>query len=104
MHVEAAEGNAGIDGGEDFSQNDAGGEDDGHRVEDDRERVIGAGFVALGAIAVEDGDHRDGDDAPNEEVGEHVGELKGCVVRVGGGAGSEDVIDVFGADQSEKTG
>ncbi len=65
---------------------------------------VGAGFIALGAVAVEDGDHRDGDDAPDEEVGEHVGELKGCVVGVGGRAGSEGLVDVFGADKTEQAG
>jgi hypothetical protein len=94
----------GVDRGEDFSEDDAKGEDDGHGVEDDGERAVCAGFVSLGAIAVEDGDHGDGDDASDEEVGEHVGELEGGVVSVGDGAGAEDTVDVPGADESQNSG
>jgi hypothetical protein len=100
LGVEPAKGDTCVERSEDFGEKDTNGEDDGHGVEDDREGTVCAGFVSLGAVAVEDGDHGDRDDASDEEVGEHVGELEGCVVGVGGGACSEDAVDVPGANES----
>ena len=101
---EFGEGDAGVEGGEELGDQDGDGEDDHHGVEDDGERAVCALFVAGVAVAVEDGDEGDGGYSADEEVAEHVGELEGGVVGVGGLAGAEDVVDVFCADEAEDSG
>ena len=60
-------------GGDEFGDEDGCAEDHDHGVEDDGDGAVAALFVACGLVAVEDGDERDGGDAADEEVGEHVG-------------------------------
>lgn len=93
-----------VEGSEDFGQSHGRAEDDDHGVEDDGDGAVATLFVACCAIAVEDGDERDGRDSADEEVGEHVGQLEGSVVGVGLRACAEDVIDVFGSDETKDAG
>ena len=102
--VKAAEKNAGVKGGEKLGEENGGAEDDGHGDEDDGEGAVGGGFITGLAVAVEDVDERDGGDAADQEITDHVREDEGEVVRVGGVAGAKNVGDVFGAEEAEQAG
>ena len=90
--------------GEDLGEQHANAEDDEHGGEDDGECAVAPFFVAGFAVAVEDGDERDGGGAADEEVGEQVREFEGGAVGVLGDAGAEERVDVFDADESEHAG
>ena len=102
--AEAGVGEPDVPGRGDFGEDDTGGEDDEHGGEDDGEGAVGTFVVAALAVAVEDGDERDGDGSSGEEVAEEVGEFEGGAVGILRGSGTEEVVDVFNAHQGEQAG
>jgi hypothetical protein len=91
-------------GRKDFGQQNAETEHKEHGGEDDGERAVAPFFVAGFAIAIEDGDERDGGCATDEEIGEQIGEFKRCAVGVLRDSGAEQGVDVFDADEGKDTG
>ena len=104
MRAETLVGEQEILRGEDFAEQDAAAEHDQHGGEDDGERAVAALFVAGLAIAVEDGDERDGGRTADEEVGEQVGKLEGGLVGVLLGPGAPELVDDLDADEAEQAG
>ena len=91
-------------GGEKFGDEDGRAEHEKHGVEDDGERTLAFNLAALTLVACEDGDERDGGRAANQEVSNHVRELKRCQECVRLHAASKDPGDVHVAQHTEETG
>ena len=76
LRVKTVEPPAHVPGGKDFGQNDGRAQHQVHGGENDGERALAFGLAAGLAIAGEDGDEGDGGRAADQEVGDHVGQIR----------------------------
>ncbi len=104
LRREAAEEVGDVAAGEYLGENDADGEDDAHHGDDGGERVFAFVFAALLAVAGEDADEGDGDDAAGEEVAHHVRQLEGGAIGVDLAGGAEEAGDVGFAHETDDAG
>ena len=101
LRVKAVEPPADVPWGEDFGEDDGRAQHEIHGGEDDGERALAFSLAARFAIAGKDGDKGDGGRAADKEIGDHVGQDKGGVQRVGLHAAAKEPGDVFDADQAD---
>ncbi len=98
--IEFGKENADVHGREDLSQKDGRAQDANHHRQDDGEGVLAFLLIARLAVAAEDGDEGNRCRASSDEISDHIRQLNGRVVSVGGYARAKEKGDVLYPDQA----
>ena len=104
LRVKSAKPPVDIPGRKDFGQPDGCAEHQAHGGHNHGERPLPLHLAPGFAVAGEDGDKGDGGRAADQKVGDHVGQHKCAVERVGRHAAAEEPDDVFDAHEADDAG